>query len=49
MLGKALNTHHFSHLSLHLSKIEVKSSGTWRALEVLGGVIVIAIPIFGLC
>ena len=46
--GKALNTHHVNHVSLHLSKIEVRASGPWRALEVLGGVIVIAIAIFAL-
>jgi len=48
MLGKALNTHHLNHVSLRLSKIEVRASGPWRALEVLGGVIVIAIAIFAL-
>lgn len=31
-----------------MSKIEVRASGPWRALEVLGGVIVIAIAIFAL-
>jgi len=46
--GKALNTHYLNHVSLHLSKIEVRASGPWRALEVLGGVIVIAIAIFAL-
>ncbi len=46
--GKALNTHHLNHVPLHLSKIEVRASGPWRALEVLGGVIVIAIAIFAL-
>jgi uncharacterized membrane protein HdeD (DUF308 family) len=33
---------------LHLSKIEVRASGPWRALEVLGGVIVIALAILAL-
>jgi uncharacterized membrane protein HdeD (DUF308 family) len=31
-----------------LSKIQVRASGPWRALEVLGGIIVIAVAIFAL-
>ncbi len=33
---------------LQLSKIEVRASGPWRALEVLGGVVVIALAIIAL-
>src|SRR5256886_9323638 len=45
---KALNTHHLNHDLLHLSRIEVRASGRWRAVEILGGVIVIALAIFAL-
>ncbi len=45
---KALNTHRLNHDLLHLSKIEVRASGRWRAVEVLGGIIVIALAIFAL-
>jgi uncharacterized membrane protein HdeD (DUF308 family) len=45
---KALNTHHLLHVSLELGKIEVRASGPWRALEILGGIIVIALAIFAL-
>jgi uncharacterized membrane protein HdeD (DUF308 family) len=31
-----------------LSKVQVRASGPWRALEVLGGIIVIAVAIFAL-
>src|SRR5467141_495370 len=47
-IGKALNTHCFNHSSLHLSKIEVRASGLWRTLEVVGGVLVIALAVFAL-
>jgi uncharacterized membrane protein HdeD (DUF308 family) len=43
---KALNTHRLNHDLLHLSKIEVRASGRWRAVEILGGIIVIALAIF---
>src|SRR6267378_1340348 len=46
--GKALNTQHLNHTPLQLSKVQVKASGPWRALEVLGGIIVIAVAIFAL-
>src|SRR5438046_8859425 len=45
---KALNTHRLNHDLLHLSKIEVRASGRWRGVEVLGGFIVIALAIFAL-
>jgi uncharacterized membrane protein HdeD (DUF308 family) len=45
-IGKALNTQHLKHGLLQLSKIEVRASGPWRALEVLGGIIVLALAIF---
>jgi uncharacterized membrane protein HdeD (DUF308 family) len=48
MIGKALNTQRLNHVPLQLSRIEVRVSGPWRALEVLGGVIVIALAIFAL-
>ncbi len=32
----------------HLSKIEVRASGRWRAVEILGGIIVIALAIVAL-
>jgi len=48
MIGKALNTQRLNHVPLQLSRIEVRASGPWRALEVLGGVIVIALAIFAL-
>jgi uncharacterized membrane protein HdeD (DUF308 family) len=47
-IRKALNTQHLDHSLLQLSKIEVRASGPWRALEVLGGIIVIALAIFAL-
>src|SRR5467141_978312 len=46
--GKALNTQHLDHTPLQLSKVQVRASGPWRALEVLGGIIVIAVAIFAL-
>src|SRR5204863_5469304 len=45
---KALNTHRLNHDLLHLSRIEVRASGRWRAVEVLGGIIVIALAVFAL-
>src|SRR3989442_8286554 len=45
---KALNTHRLNHDLLHLSKIEVRVSGRWRAVEILGGLIVIALAILAL-
>src|SRR5712664_118724 len=48
VIGMALNTHCFNHSSLHLSKIEVRASGLWRTLEVVGGVLVIALAVFAL-
>src|SRR5438309_1654449 len=33
---KALNTHRLNHDLLHLSRIEVRASGRWRAVEILG-------------
>src|SRR5438132_5786098 len=45
---KALNTHHLNHDLLHLSRIEVRASGRWRAVEILGGIIVIALALFAL-
>jgi uncharacterized membrane protein HdeD (DUF308 family) len=45
---KALNTQHLKHSLRQLSKIEVRASGPWRALEILGGIIVIALAIFAL-
>ena len=45
---KALNTHRLNHDLPHLSKIEVRASGRWRAVEILGGLIVIALAIFAL-
>src|SRR5437762_10878049 len=45
---KALNTHRINHELLHLGKIEVRASGRWRAVEILGGIIVIALAIFAL-
>ena len=47
-IEKALNTHHLNHISLNLSRIEVRASGLWRALEILGGIIVIALAIFAI-
>jgi uncharacterized membrane protein HdeD (DUF308 family) len=47
-MGKALNTHHLNRIALHLSRIELRASGPWRALEVIGGVIVIALAILAL-
>lgn len=35
-------------IAKNLNKIEVRASGPWRALEVLGGIIVIAVAIFAL-
>src|SRR6267143_197753 len=46
--GKALNTQHLNHTPLQLSKVQVRASGPWRALDVLGGIIVIAVAIFAL-
>src|SRR5207253_8546811 len=43
---KALNTHRLNHDLLHLSRIEVRAFGPWRAVEILGGLIVIALAIF---
>src|SRR5207237_4582167 len=45
---KAVNTYRLNDGLLHLSKIEVRASGRWRAVEVLGGIIVIALAIFAL-
>src|SRR5881392_510133 len=45
---KALNTHRINHELLHLGKIEVRASGRWRAVEILGGLIVIGLAIFAL-
>src|SRR5207245_10117933 len=45
---KALNTHRLNHDLLHLSRIEVRASSRWRAVEILGGIIVIALAIFAL-
>ncbi len=45
---KALNTHRLNHDLLHLSRIEVRASGRWRAVEILGGLIVIGLAIFAL-
>jgi len=45
---KAVNTHRLNDGLLHLSKIEVRASGRWRAVEILGGLIVIALAIFAL-
>src|SRR3989454_8969797 len=45
---KAVNTHRLNHDLLHLSRIEVRASGRWRAVEILGGLIVIALAIFAL-
>src|SRR3989442_4528308 len=45
---KAVNTHRLNPELLHLSKIEVRASGRWRGIEVLGGIIVIALAIFAL-
>src|SRR5439155_1387409 len=45
---KALNTHRLNHDLLHLSRIQVRASGRWRAVEILGGLIVIALAIFAL-
>jgi len=42
------DTHRLNHDLLHLSKIEVRASGRWRAVEILGGLIVIALAIFAL-
>ena len=47
-MRKALNTHRLNHDLLHLSRIEVRASGRWRAVEILGGLIVIALAIFAL-
>ena len=33
---------------LHLSRIEVRASGRWRAVEILGGIVVIALAILAL-
>src|SRR6266516_4881548 len=45
---KALNTNRLNHDLPQLSKIEVRASGRWRAVEILGGLIVIALAIFAL-
>src|SRR2546425_10980233 len=45
---KAVNTHRLNDGLLHLGKIEVRASGRWRAVEILGGIIVIALAIFAL-
>ena len=45
---KALNTHRLNHDLLRLSKIEVRASDRWRAVEILGGIMVIALAIFAL-
>jgi Short repeat of unknown function (DUF308) len=47
-IEKALNTQRLNHVSIQLSKIEVRASGPWRALEVLGGVVVISLAIIAL-
>jgi len=45
---KALNTNRLNHDLPQLNKIEVRASGRWRAVEILGGLIVIALAIFAL-
>jgi uncharacterized membrane protein HdeD (DUF308 family) len=47
-IEKALNTHHLDHTSLNLNRVEVRASGLWRTLEILGGIIVIALAIFAI-
>src|SRR2546430_2231000 len=45
---KALNTHRINYELLHLGKIELRASARWRAVEVLGGIIVIALAFYEL-